>query len=145
MPRNWVAFAPNGLPVIAARLGTHRLPVLIDTGAARSLIVPAVASGLGLRIIGTDRIVGVTGSVASVQLVEVAGVGIGTIDLPPFRAGVLELGHLRLGIQAVLGCQCVCWPTAANRFQRGAAVPAVLSGAGTDYLTHYQNAHAITG
>ena len=103
MPRNWVAFAPNGLPVIAARLGTHRLPVLVDTGAARSLIVPAVASGLGLRIIGTDWIVGVTGSVASVPLVEVAGVGIGAIDLPPFRAGVLELGHLRLGIQAVLG------------------------------------------
>lgn len=103
MPRNWVAFAPNGLPVIMARLGTHRFPGLVDTGAARSLIVPAVASGLGLRIVGTDRIVGVTGSVASVQLVEVAGVGIGNIDLPSFRAGVLELGHLRLGIQAVLG------------------------------------------
>jgi predicted aspartyl protease len=103
MPRNWVAFAPNGLPEIAARLGSHRFPVLVDTGAVRSLIVPAVATGLGLRIIGTDRIVGVTGSIAPVQLVEVAGAGIGTIDLPPFRAGVLELNHLRLGIQAVLG------------------------------------------
>jgi predicted aspartyl protease len=103
MPRNWGVFAPNGLPVITARLGNRRLPVLVDTGAARSLLVPAVASVLGLRIIGTDRIVGVTGSVASVQLVEVVGVGIGTIDLPPFRAGVLELSHLRLGIQAVLG------------------------------------------
>jgi len=103
MPRNWVAFAPDGLPVIMTRLGNRRLPVLVDTGAARSLIVPAVASGLGLRIIGTDRIVGVTGSVASVQVVEVTGVGIANIDLPPFRAGVLELGHLRLGIQAVLG------------------------------------------
>lgn len=103
MPRNWVAFAPNSLPVIAARLGSHRFPVLVDTGAARSLIVPTVASDFGLRIIGTDRIVGVTGSVASVPLVEVAGAGIGTIDLPPFRAGVLELSRLRLGIQAVLG------------------------------------------
>lgn len=44
-----------------------------------------------------------TGSVASVPLVEVAGVGIGSIELPPFRAGVLDLGPLRLGIQAVLG------------------------------------------
>jgi hypothetical protein len=103
MPRNWVAFAPNGLPVIMARLGNHRFPVLVDTGAARSLIAPAVASGLGLRIVGVDRIVGVTGAVASVQLVEVAGVGIGAIDLPPFHAGVLDLSHLRLGIQAVLG------------------------------------------
>jgi len=38
-----------------------------------------------------------------VQLVELIGVGIGTTDLPPFRAGVLALNHLRLGIQAVLG------------------------------------------
>jgi predicted aspartyl protease len=103
MSRNWVAFAANGLPVIAARLGTYRLPVLVDTGAVRSLIVPAVASDFGLRIVGTDRIVGVTGSITSVPLVEVAGVGIGAFDLPPFRAGVLELSHLRLGIQAVLG------------------------------------------
>lgn len=103
MSRNWVAFAPNGLPVIMARLENHRFPVLIDTGAARSLIVPAVASGLGLRIVGTDRVVGVTGSVTAVQLVDVAGVGIGTIDLPSFRAGVLELSHLRLGVQAILG------------------------------------------
>jgi predicted aspartyl protease len=103
MPRNWVTFAPNSLPVIMARLGNHRFPVLVDTGAARSLIVPAVASGLGLHIVGAERIVGVTGAVASVQLVQVAGVGIGTIDLPSFYAGVLDLGHLRLGIQALLG------------------------------------------
>jgi predicted aspartyl protease len=103
MPRNWVAFAPNGLPVIVARLGSHRFPALVDTGAARSLIVPTVATDFGFRFMGTDRIVGVTGSAISVSLVEVVGVGIGNIELPPFRAGVLELGHLRLGIQAVLG------------------------------------------
>jgi hypothetical protein len=38
-----------------------------------------------------------------VPLVEVIGVGIGDIKLPPFQAGVLELSHLRFGIQAVLG------------------------------------------
>jgi hypothetical protein len=103
MPRNWVALAPHSLPVIMARLGNHRFPVLVDTGAARSLIVPAVASGLGLRIVGTERIVGVTGAVAAVQLVEVAGVGIGMLDLPPFHAGILDLHHLRLGVQALLG------------------------------------------
>jgi hypothetical protein len=88
---------------VLARLENHRFPVLIDTGAATSLVVPAVASGLGLRIVGTDRIVGVTGAVVSVQLVEIAGVGFGSIDIPTFRAGVLDLGHLRLGIQAVFG------------------------------------------
>jgi len=103
MPRNWVVFAPNSLPVIAARLGPHRFPALVDTGAARSLIVPTVATDFGFRFMGTDCIIGVTGSATSVSLVEVVGVGIGSIELPPFRAGVLELGHLRLGIQAVLG------------------------------------------
>ncbi len=103
MPRHWVAFPPNSLPVVWARLDQHRFRVLIDTGAARSLVAPAVASGLGLRITGTERIIGVTGAVASVQMVEMVGVGIGQLDLPPFQAGVLELGLLRLGIQAILG------------------------------------------
>lgn len=85
------------------RLGTHRFPVLIDTGAARSLIVPTIASGLSFRIIGSDRVIGVNGRVTPVQLVELEGVGLGAVDLPPFRAGVLELSHLRLGIQGVLG------------------------------------------
>ena len=81
----------------------HRFRVLIDTGAARSLVTPTVASGFGLRIVGTERIIGITGTIASVQLVEVAGVGLGQCELPPLQAGVLELGPLRLGIQAVLG------------------------------------------
>jgi hypothetical protein len=76
---------------------------LVDTGAVRSLIVPTVATDFGFRFMGTDRIIGVTGSATAVSLVEVVGVGIGSIELLPFRAGVLELGHLRLGIQAVLG------------------------------------------
>lgn len=103
MPRTWVAFSPNTVPVVWARLAQQRFRVLIDTGAARSLIAPAVASSLGLRMVGTDRIIGVTGTVASVPMVEVGGVGIGLIELPPFYAGVLELGPLRLGIQAILG------------------------------------------
>ena len=103
MPRQWVAFPPNTLPVVWARLAQQRFRVLIDTGAARSLITPAAASSLGLRAVGTDRIIGVTGTVASVSLVEVIGVGIGPIELLPFQAGVLELELLRLGIQAILG------------------------------------------
>ena len=103
MPRQWVAFPPNTLPVVWARLAQQRFRVLIDTGAAGSLITPAAASSLGLRAVGTDRIIGVTGTVASVSLVEVIGVGIGPIELLPFQAGVLELELLRLGIQAILG------------------------------------------
>jgi len=103
MPRPWVKFSPNSLPVVWARLAQHRFRVLVDSGAARSLIAPAAASSLGLSLIGTERIIGVTGTVATVPLVEVIGVGMGQMALPPFQAGILELGPLRLGIQAVLG------------------------------------------
>ena len=103
MPRQWVAFPPNSLPVVWAHLAQHRFRVLVDTGAARSLITPAVASSLGLRTVGTERIIGVTGAVASVPLVEISGVGIGQSVLPPFQAGVLALGPLHLGIQAIPG------------------------------------------
>ena len=103
MPRQWVAFSPNSLPVVWARLAQHRFRVLVDTGAARSLVTPAVVSSLRLSTVGTERIIGVTGTVASVPLVEVSGVGVGQVDLSPFQAGVLELGPLRLGIQAILG------------------------------------------
>jgi hypothetical protein len=103
MPRTWVAFPPNSLPVVWVRVAQQRFRVLVDTGAARSLVAPAVASSLGLRLVGTERIIGVTGTVATVPLVEVLGVGMGQVELPPFQAGVLELGPLRLGIQVILG------------------------------------------
>ena len=77
--------------------------VLVDTGAARSLITPTVATSLSLQVVGTDSIIGVTGVITTVPLVEAIGVGIGDIELPPFQAGILELSHLRFGIQAVLG------------------------------------------
>jgi hypothetical protein len=91
MPRLWVAFPPNSLPVVWARLAQHRFRVLIDTGAARSLIAPAVASSLGLCLVGTERIIGVTGTAATVPLVEIIGVGVGQIELPPFPAGILDV------------------------------------------------------
>ena len=103
MPRLWVAFSPHSLPVGWARLAQHRFRVLVDTGAARSLIAPAVASSLGLRLVGTERIIGVTGTIVTVPMVEIIGVGIGQVELSPFQAGILDVGPLRLGIQAVLG------------------------------------------
>jgi hypothetical protein len=34
---------------------------------------------------------------------EIIGVGMGQVELSPLQAGILDLGPLRLGIQAVLG------------------------------------------
>jgi hypothetical protein len=75
----------------------------VDTGAARSLIVPTVATDFGLRLVGTDAIRGVTGVTTTVPVVQVPGLSIGEIEIAPFEAGVLELNHLRFGIQAVFG------------------------------------------
>jgi len=86
MPRPWVRFSPNSLPVVWARLAQHRFRVLVDSGATRSLIAPAAASSLGLSLIGTERIIGVIGTVATVPLVEVIGVGMATIDIDRHRA-----------------------------------------------------------
>ncbi len=103
MPRNWAAFQPNRLPIIAMKVGTNRLSTLVDTGAARSLITPTVATGLGLQVTGTDTIVGVTGVTTTVPLVQIIGARIGEVEFPPFEAGVLELSHLRFGMQAIFG------------------------------------------
>jgi Aspartyl protease len=96
-------FPPNSLPVVWAHLARRHFRVLVDTGAARSLIAPAVASSLRLCLVGSERIIGVTGTVATVPVVEVMGVGMGQVELPPFQAGILDVGPLRLGIQAILG------------------------------------------
>ena len=103
MPRLWVAFPPNSLPVVWARLAQHRFRVLVDTGAARSLLAPAVASSLGLRLVGTERIIGVTGTVATIPLVEVIGVGMGQVELPPFRPGYWIWGRYASGFKRSLG------------------------------------------
>jgi len=128
MPRPWVQFSPNSLPVVWARLAQHRFRVLVDSGAAQSLIAPAAASSLGLSLIGTERIIGVTGTVVTVPLVEVSGVGMGPMALPPFQAGILKLGPLRLGIQAALGVNAFGRASSSDRFSRRTPVSAAVRG-----------------
>jgi hypothetical protein len=87
---------------------------------------------------GRERIIGVTGTVAVVPVVEVTGVGLGQVALPPFHAGVLDLGPLRLGIQAVLEVNafagrrlqidfrkvgCTCCPESNTQVSLGSPLP----------------------
>ena len=46
-----------------------------------------MVSSLGLRLVGTERIIGVTGTVATVPLVEAISVGVGQMEFPPCRQG----------------------------------------------------------
>ena len=103
MPRSWASFPPDSLPVIALRLGDVIVRALVDTGAAQSLIDPRLVKQVGLRESGRGSIVGVGSKPLQVPLVTIDSAGIGRCALDPFKAGILDLTNLRIGVQLILG------------------------------------------
>ena len=75
----------------------------MDTGASQSLIDPRLVRQLGLHEVGTDRIVGIGTEAIQVSLVSIDGAAIGRCPLSPFKAGIIDLTKLRIGIQLILG------------------------------------------
>lgn len=103
MPRNWASFPPFSLPVIALRVGGTIVRALADTGASQSLVDPRLVRQLGLEENGTGWIVGIGAISVQVPLVSIASAAIGHCVLRPFKAGVMNLTNLRIGVQLVLG------------------------------------------
>jgi hypothetical protein len=103
VPRNWASFPPFSLPVIALRVGNTIVRALADTGASQSLIDPRLVTQLGLVATGTRQIIGLGTTPLQVLLVTLDSVVIGRCPLQPFTAGIIDLTHLRLGIQLLLG------------------------------------------
>ena len=103
MPRNWASFPPHRLPVIALRVSDTIVRALADTGASQSLIDPRLIKQIGIEATDTGLIVGIGTNPLRVPFVTLDGVVIGRCSLQPFRAGVLDLSHLRIGIQLILG------------------------------------------
>ena len=103
MPRNWASFSPHSLPVVPLRLSGTIVRALADTGAAQSLIDPVLVKQLALKEEGTGWIVGIAAKPLRVPLVSVSGAAIGQSSLSPFKAGILSLMNLRIGIQIILG------------------------------------------
>ena len=103
MPRSWASFPPHSLPVIALRLGDVIVRALVDTGASKSLIDPRLVRQIGLRESGKVSIVGVGTKSIEVALVSIDSAAIGRYPLESFKAGVLDLTNLRIGIQLILG------------------------------------------
>ena len=103
MPRNWASFPPFTLPVIALRVEDTIVRALADTGASQSLIDPRLVSQLGLVATGTQQIIGLGTTPLQVPLVTLDSVVIGRCPLQPFTAGIIDLTHLRIGIQLLLG------------------------------------------
>ena len=103
MPRNWASFPPFTLPVIALRVVDTLVRALVDTGASFSLIDPRLVTQLGLTAAGTRSVIGLGTTLLQVSLVTLNSVVIGRCPLQPFTTGIIDLTHLRLGIQLVLG------------------------------------------
>jgi predicted aspartyl protease len=103
VPRNWASFPPFTLPVIALRVVDTIVRALVDTGASFSLIDPRLVMQLGLTAAGTRSIIGLGTTPLQVSLVTLNSVVIGRCPLQPFTTGIIDLTHLRLGIQLVLG------------------------------------------
>jgi predicted aspartyl protease len=103
VPRNWASFPPFTLPVIALRVVDTIVRALVDTGASFSLIDPRLVTQLGLTAAGTRSIIGLGTTPLQVSLVTLNSVVIGRCPLQPFTTGIIDLTHLRLGIQLVLG------------------------------------------
>jgi predicted aspartyl protease len=103
VPRNWASFPPFTLPVIALRVVDTLVRALVDTGASFSLIDPRLVTQLGLTAAGTRSVIGLGTTPLQVSLVTLNSVVIGRCPLQPFTTGIIDLTHLRLGIQLVLG------------------------------------------
>jgi predicted aspartyl protease len=103
VPRHWASFPPFTLPVIALRVEDTIVRALADTGASQSLIDPRLVTQLGFVASGMRQIIGLGTTPLQVPLVTLDSVVIGRCPLQPFTAGIIDLTHLRLGIQLLLG------------------------------------------
>lgn len=103
MPRNWASFPAFSLPIISLRIGGTIIRALVDTGASQSLVDPRLVKQLDLKQEGTAAIVGIQTEPIQVSLVTIRGAAIGRCRLKPFKAGIIDLTNLRIGIQLVLG------------------------------------------
>lgn len=76
---------------------------LVDTGASQSLVDPHLVKQLELEEEEIGWIVGIQTAPIQVPLVTVRGAAIGRCPLKPFKAGIIDLTNLRIGVQLVLG------------------------------------------
>lgn len=103
MPRSWASFQPFSLPIIALRVGGTIVRGLVDTGASRSLIDHRLVKQLGLQEEESGWVVGIGTRPFQVKLVSIDDAVIGRRPLRSFRAGIIDLTNLHIGIQLILG------------------------------------------
>lgn len=103
MPRTWLSFTPNSIPVVSVHIAGRRYQAMVDSGAAFSQISPALSIRLGLPQKGMQPIISVHGDIQNKSVVELPMIGVAELELPPCKATVSNLSALRLGIDLILG------------------------------------------
>ena len=103
MPREWAAFRPQTLPIITVRRDPWAVRALADTGAQRSLIHPRLLLQLGIPTHGELPLVGLGGPMLRAPRVRLEDFSVARHPLHAFEAGVVNMDHLRLGIDLILG------------------------------------------
>jgi predicted aspartyl protease len=103
VPRSWASFQPFSPPVIALRVEDTIVRGLVDTGASQSLIDRRLVKQLGLQGEESGWVVGIGTRPLQVKLVSIDDAVIGRCPLKTFKAGVMDLTNLRIGVQLILG------------------------------------------
>ena len=103
MPRTWLSFTPNSIPVVSVHIAGQRYQAMVDSGAAFSQISPALSIRLGLPQKGLQAVISIHGDIQNKSVVDLPVIGVAEHELPSCKATVGNLNALRLGIDLILG------------------------------------------
>jgi predicted aspartyl protease len=103
MPRTWLSFTSNSIPVVSVHIAGLRYHAMIDSGSVFSAVAPDLALRLGLPRKGWQPIVSIHGDIENKRVVELPPIGVAEYELASCKATVSNLSALRLGIDLVLG------------------------------------------
>jgi predicted aspartyl protease len=103
MPRTWLSFKPNSIPIVSVRIADRSYRAMVDSGASFSMISPQLSIKLGLSQKGWQLIRSIHGDVQNKNLVELPKVGVAEFELAPCKATITNLSTLQLGIDLLLG------------------------------------------
>jgi predicted aspartyl protease len=103
MPRTWLSFKPNSIPVVPVRIADRCYQAMIDSGSSFSMVSPQLSLKLGLPRQGWQLIRSIHGDIQNKSLVELPAVGVAEYVLPPCKATVTNLSAFQLGIDLLLG------------------------------------------
>ncbi|MEK6304045.1 MAG: retropepsin-like aspartic protease [Acidobacteriota bacterium] len=103
MPRNWLSFKRNAVPVVSVRIGARRYEAMIDTGAFISMISPELTIRLGLAKQGLQPVISVHGDVQIRDVVILPPTGIAEFEIVSCKAVIGNLNPLKHGLDLLLG------------------------------------------